>query len=254
MKKIIYLVLTCFTIVLAGCFDTTEELTLNTDGSGTISTTNDMSNVFSMMGQMGGGSQQLDKLKDMDTTIKFASLMDSIKNLSAEEKKLISKGTMKIVVNQKAEKLISSTSFPFQKASDVAIIQKAFPKVGEEATKKMGSGKMEMPMGMNEDDMPKPKTFDDYFDMVITSNSITKTLNKEKYATAADDQYMKILQQMGGMGASATQHYVFNLPRPATKVEGKGLKLSDDKKKVTLTVTSDDFFDEPKKFEFRIEY
>jgi hypothetical protein len=47
---------------------------------------------------------------------------------------------------------------------------------------------------------------------------------------------------------------VINLPRPASKVEGKGLKLSEDKRKVTLSVDIDDFFDEPEKLQYVIEY
>ena len=59
---------------------------------------------------------------------------------------------------------------------------------------------------------------------------------------------------MSGMGSPITVNYVINLPRPAKKVEGKAAKLSEDKQKVTVSVTSDDFFDDPSKFEYRIEY
>jgi len=65
---------------------------------------------------------------------------------------------------------------------------------------------------------------------------------------------MKSLQQMSGMGSPVTVNYVVNLPRKAKKVEGKAVKLSDDKKKVTVSVTSDDFFNDPSKFEYRIAY
>ena len=65
---------------------------------------------------------------------------------------------------------------------------------------------------------------------------------------------MKSLQQMSSMGSPITANYVINLPRPAKKAEGKALKLSEDKKKVTISVTSDDFFETPSKFEYRIEY
>jgi len=254
MRKLIYAILVCFTILFAGCFETTEEITLNEDGSGVFSTTKDMSNVFTMMGQMGGASDKMDKIKDMDSTIRFSSIVDSIKDLTAEEKQVIKKGVMKIVLNQKDEKLYTKLTFPFQKINELKIIQRALPKVGEEASKKLMAGKMDMPMGMDEDDMPKPKEFDDYYDLTITNNSITKTVNKEKYATAESDKYMGMLKQMSSMGAPATANYVINLPRPATKVEGKGVKLSSDKKKATLKVNSDDFFDEPKKLEFRIEF
>jgi hypothetical protein len=254
MRKLIYSILTFFMVLLAGCFETTQELTLNEDGSGVLTTTNDMSNVFSMLGQMGGAADKMEKIKDVDSVISFATLVDSIPDLSPEEKKLISKGTMKIVLKQKDEKLYTTLSFPFQKISELKIIQGALPKVGEQASKKLMGDKMEMPIGMDESDVPKPKSFDDYYDLAITNNSITKSINKEKYPGAAEDQYMKLLQQMSSMGAPATAKYVINLPRPATKVEGKGVKLSDDKKTATLTVNSDDFFDEPKKLEFKIEF
>src|SRR5437762_10606681 len=136
MRKFICLILTCFTIFLAGCFETTQELTLNENGSGVLNSTNDMSNIFSMMGQMGGGSQ-MDKIKDMDSTIRLSDLVDSVKGLTAEEKALIKKGTMKIVLKQKDEKFFTTLSFPFQKIGDVKILQQALPKMTEEATKKI---------------------------------------------------------------------------------------------------------------------
>ncbi len=111
-----------------------------------------------------------------------------------------------------------------------------------------------MPAGAGEADSSKIKTFDNYFDDTVSKNLIAKTLNKTKYATAADDEFMKQLQQLSGMGSPITVNYVVNLPKPAKKVEGKAVKLSDDKKKVTVSVTSDDFFEDPSKFEYRIEY
>ena len=65
---------------------------------------------------------------------------------------------------------------------------------------------------------------------------------------------MKSLQQVSEMGSPITANYVIDLPRPAKKAEGKAIKLSDDKKKITLTVTSDDFVNDPSKFEYHIEY
>jgi hypothetical protein len=47
---------------------------------------------------------------------------------------------------------------------------------------------------------------------------------------------------------------IYNLPRPVKKAEGKNLKVSDDKKKVTILTSVEDFFDDVSKLEFRIEY
>jgi hypothetical protein len=90
--------------------------------------------------------------------------------------------------------------------------------------------------------------------VTISNNLLSKTLNKAKYATVPNDEYMKSIQQLSSMGSPITANYVINLPRPAKKTEGKALKLSDDKKKVTISVTSDDFFENPDRFEYRIEF
>ena len=56
------------------------------------------------------------------------------------------------------------------------------------------------------------------------------------------------------MGLSMKANYVINLPRPAKTVEGKGIKLSEDKKTITISSDLDDFFDDPSKLEYKIEY
>ena len=56
------------------------------------------------------------------------------------------------------------------------------------------------------------------------------------------------------MGLSMKATSVINLPRPAQKAEGKGIKLSEDKKKVTITADLDDFFADPAKLEYKIKY
>jgi hypothetical protein len=114
-------------------------------------------------------------------------------------------------------------------------------------------GAKQMPEGADADSS-KIKTFDNFFDDTFSKKFISRTLNKTKYATAADDEFMKSLQQMSDMGSPVIVNYIINLPRPAKKVEGKAVKLSDDKKKVTVSVTGDDFFEDPSKFEYRIEY
>jgi len=251
MKKLCYSFLAVCALLLAGCFETTQEVTINGDGSGLWINTTDMSSMMGMMKQFGGDDAS--KMPNMDTTISFSALADSIADITPQEKSLIKQGNMKLSVNLKNEVFLLKLNFPFQKSSDMATLKSVMPKVLDAATKKLMNG-APMPAGMDNQEMPKMKTFDDFFDISITDHSITKTLNKAKYDGAADDQFMKSMQQMASMGAPVTANYVFNLPRPATKTEGKGVKLSEDKKKVTLNLTSDDFFDNPSKFEYKIEY
>jgi len=55
MKKIVFSLITSVTLLLTSCLETTQEITLNEDGSGTISNTNDMSALIGIAKQMGEG-------------------------------------------------------------------------------------------------------------------------------------------------------------------------------------------------------
>jgi len=250
MKNFICLFLLSYLFFLVGC-ETTQEITINKDGSGSLSNTSDMSSLVGMLKTMGGDS--VEKIGNTDTTISMAGLADSIEGLSAPERKIVDQGSIRLALNMKDEKLITRTNFPFQKLTDLQMLNTAMPKISEAITKKLPTGD-QMPPGLGMGDKTKIKGFDDFFDVTITNNLISKTLNKAKYATVQTDEYMKSLQQMSSMGSPITANYVINLPRPAKKAEGKALKLSEDKKKVTISVTSDDFFETPSKFEYRIEY
>ena len=251
MKKFIVLFSLFCTIYLVGC-ETTQEITIKKDGSGSLSNTSDMSNLVGMLKMMGGDS--LNKtMPNTDTTILLAGIADSIEGLNAAQKKIIDQGSMKLTLNMQDEKLITKANFPFQKITDLKLLNAAMPKVSEAISKKLPAAD-QMPSGLGAEGKTQFKTFDDFFDLAVTENLLSKTLNKTKYATVANDQYMQSIKQMSGMGSPITSNYVINLPRPAKKVEGKAVTLSQDKKKVTITVTSDDFFDSPSKFEYKIQY
>jgi hypothetical protein len=46
----------------------------------------------------------------------------------------------------------------------------------------------------------------------------------------------------------------FILPRPVKKAEGKNIKLSDDKKTVTISCPISDIYTAPHNFEYKVEY
>jgi hypothetical protein len=59
---------------------------------------------------------------------------------------------------------------------------------------------------------------------------------------------------MASMGMTMNFKTIINLPRPAKKAEGKGIQLSNDKKKITIEGSLDDFLEDASKFEYEIEY
>jgi hypothetical protein len=102
--------------------------------------------------------------------------------------------------------------------------------------------------------MPEPSSFDDYYTLEFSNGELTKKVNKDKYAGAESDEYLKGVKQVSSMGLTMKASYIINLPRPAQKAEGKNVKLSDDKKKVTISADIDDFFADPSSLEFKIKY
>ena len=252
MKKLIVSLLVCSTLLLAGCYESTQEITLNEDGSGTVSNTNDMSALIGMAKQMGGGAE-MEKMgeKAIDSTIIMDKGADSIPNLTPAERDLARKGTLQIKMNLKAEKFLTSLAFPFSSPSEIVAYNKLSGKIMAESMKSQMSGGMP---GGNADQMPEPSSLDDYYTYEFSNGELKKKLNKEKYAGVESDEYLKGIKEAAGMGLAMKANYIINLPRPAKEAEGKGVKLSEDKKKVTISASIDDFFENPSLLEFKIKY
>lgn len=252
MKKTFLAILAgCF--LLTGCLETTQEITLKEDGSGSLSTTSDMGTILGMAKQMGGASE-LEKAGDkaMDTTIMLGAQADSIPDLTMEEKELLKKGSMNMKFNLKADELKTRLHFPFTNPGQIAAFNKLTGKLLSTALKdQMGNSPMAGGMG---GEIPPMSSFDDYYILEFSNGELKKKLDKEKYNTVSSDEYLNGLKQAATMGIPVGATYVINLPRPAEKVEGKNAKLSDDKMKVTVKVELDDFFDDPEKLEFKIKY
>lgn len=248
MKKLLLFVAAgCF--VLTGCLETTQEITLKEDGSGMMSTTSDMGSILGLAKQMGG-AEELEKAGDqkMDTMIALGSQADSIPDLTTEEKALLKKGSMNMKMNLKENEFKTRLDFPFSNPGEIEIFNRLTGKLLGAAIKDQMAG---APMG---GEMPPMSSFDDYYKLEFSNGELKKKLNKDKYSSVSTDEYLNGLKQATSMGIPVGATYIINLPRPAEKVEGKNVNLSDDKMKVTVKVGLDDFFDDPEKLEFKIKY
>lgn len=251
MRKFILSVLTGCTLFLTGCLETTQEISLNEDGSGIIKNTSDMSALIGMAKQMGGGGD-MDKLPQdaIDSTISMTDGADSIPNLSPEEREMARKGKLRINMDMKNDKFLTTLSFPFSSPSQIATYNKLSGKIMAETLKDQMAGGAQMPAG----EMPEASSFDDYYSIEFSNGELTKKVNKEKYAGAESDEYLKGIKQAASMGLVMKANYIINLPRPVTKAEGKNVKLSADKKQVTVSADIDDFFADASSLEFKIKY
>ena len=260
MKKNILLFLLRGSFFLTGCLEVTQELTVAKDGSGTFSSTTDMSQMVSMAMQMAG-----DKLGDqkinMDTTIQFKSVLDSIKDISPENKQLLKDGLVHVTMKMDDSKYLINSSIPFKKIGDVEKINQAMQKevngkfLDNAMKEAMKQGKAMDSSMMNSQQATPPLSMpENYFILTCKDGLISRVADKTKMASLADDEMMNQMKQMSSMGAPLKTNFVINLPRPAKKVEGKNVKLSDDKKKITIANELNDLFDDPSLYEFKIEY
>lgn len=237
---------------LTSC-DTTREITLNENGSGKLVTTNDMSALITIA-KMSGQNDKINGEEALDTTISLAKMADSISTLTPKEKELMKKGVMALNLDMANDKMLTKATFPFTSAEELSQVTSLSDKVLTEAiSKQMGSGGGDaagLPPGMG--DM-KGST-DEYYVITYGKGLIEKKLDKAKYAKVDDDQGIQGLKKAGEEGVPISNTIVYNLPRPAKKAEGKNVVLSEDKKKVTIKSTMEDFFDDATKLEFKIEY
>jgi hypothetical protein len=248
-RRLLWLV--CLAFLLASCLDNTQEITLNDNGGGVFSSSTDMGDLLGLARQMGAAQNltELDSRK-LDTIISLVNTADSLAGLSAEEKALVAQASLSIQMNTSADQMKTGIRMPFNNYDQAALMQPLAGKLlGDAARRQLGD---KLPTGGRQ--MPSPSSFEDYYDLSISSGSIKRVLNKERFARVENDEFLKAMRELSGMGLSMKSTYVINLPRPATKVEGNSLKLSEDKKRITLSVDIDDFFDEPQKLQYLIEF
>jgi len=264
MKRFIGLFAIVGLFILSGCFDTVEETTINDDGSGVVVSSIDMGKMLAALMAMGSGSDEklkaAEKMK-IDTTVFMKNMKDSIGALSDVEKKLIEKGTAHLIMDVESEKFSVSFTIPYSNPAEIgtvnSVLKKSRGKIMEKLMEKIMPGgqknKDDEDMGPMNDTDGTPD-LSSYFVSSYEKNKMTKKIDKEKFSKVEDDESLKSLKEMGQMGMPVSFKTVINLPKPAKKANGKGLTLSDDKKKVTIEGTLDDFFEDPSKFEYEIEY
>ena len=253
MKKLLGLLFIGSALALVSC-ETTREITLKADGSGTLVTTTDMSGLIAIAKMSGQGKEIDSSEKSVDTTIFLDKVVDSIPDLTPAERELVKKGKLGLNLSMADEKLFTKLQFPFTSTNQISVLDQLSAKVMQQAMKKQMEGDDSgTTPPIPTDEMPKAN-MDEYFTITYAKGLIEKKHIPEKYADVANDKGMQSLKEMAGEGMPMNTTLIFNLPKPVKKAEGKNVKLSDDKRKVTIVNSVEDFFNDVTKLEFRIEY
>jgi hypothetical protein len=102
-------------------------------------------------------------------------------------------------------------------------------------------------------DDPGVDQLNSVYDVTVNNHTISKKLNKVKFdSLMAKPEITQARQMMGSFEMFYTTS--IKLPRPVKKSDNAMLKLSDDKKTVTVKYDLMKIFDTPEKFSYSIEY
>lgn len=253
-KLFLFGLMACF---LTGCFEMNEEITVRENGSGSFSLNMDMGQLLEVM-QAFMPAEELEKAdinKVKDTAILMKDFIDTATAIVPENKAILRDGTLRMQMNMKEKLFKVNMQYPF---TSMGNLQKLYEHMSEGFNVIGGLLK-----GLNanapatDNREPDVKLVSSYFDIVANKNSITRKLNKEKYATLSSDSTMLQMKQMGEMGGGMGEvkmNTIIKLPAAAKKITGSKAELSSDKKIITLKNSLLDIFDHPEVFEFTVEY
>ncbi len=257
MKKL-FLPFLIISSLLIGCLETTEGLLINENGSGSYTMDIDISGMFALMDMMKaedslGKSDVPEDRKNFDSTVLFKSFVDTATNLTVEEKTLLRNAVAHIKMNEKEKVFKIKMTYPFVKIDDVAkLIALNGSGKGSNTIQKIFKGKTGSPEATDQEpDMPD---FSDMYQMTYKDGLLERKIKPEKFKEFEDQFKVAGENGMEEMISSVKMNNIIKLPRPAKAVKGERVKLSDDKKTVTINCTMKDILTNPKAVEYRIQY
>ena len=259
MIKSFKLALIAFTSFLfTGCLEINEEIIINKNGSGNLSMKTEMGKELFEMLQAFMPADEMKKSgfgTPKDTVLLMKDIIDTMQTMSADKKAVLRNGSIHLKMNMAEKQLMFNVSFPFQKLSDIGNI---YDNLGEAQA---GMGNMMNGLGGEAGDGPvrsrENPSNNSFYDYTATKGSISRTLNKEKYAQTVKDGKMEQLKQMGSMGGGMTEmqmNTTIKLPKKAKKLTGAKAVLSADKKTVLVKATLNDMYEHPELYEFSVKY
>jgi hypothetical protein len=219
----------------------------------------DMGQMLEMIQSMAG-EEELEKEgldKAIDTTIFMKNIMDSAKDVTAEQKQLMQDGKVNLQMNMKEKLFKARVDIPFKKYNDLQALMSgqgnSMSGLSQLFKGAFDKGEPKKP----ELDAPKEPGLEDMnsiFDVTVKDGLISKKVNLERHKALIERPEIAQMQQMATGGMEILYTTTIKLPRPAKSTENPLLKLSDDKKTVTLKYNLLDLFDQPEKFSFSVQY
>jgi hypothetical protein len=257
MKKIRIGVVVIISLLFAACYEINEDITITEKGTGTYSTRMDMSALLQMMQSMAS-EEEIQKSglnRSIDTVIHLKSIMDTAKDVTANQRRLFENGTMKMKIDLKENIFNADVNFPFNSLKDLESLMSGTGTGGlSEVFKQVFAKKDSTQQGGGMDDQGGLDQMNNVFDVTISKNTIARKLNRPRFDSLMAKPEIAQAKQMVGGGFEILYTTTIRLPRPVKKSDNDMIKLSADKKTVTIKYDLLKMFDTPEKFSYSIQY
>ncbi|HEX4375204.1 MAG TPA: hypothetical protein VHZ50_18000 [Puia sp.] len=238
---------------LASCFDIDEEIDINKNGSGEWKMNIDMSQLVDIM-QTYMGKDELEKQfpqKKMDTTLYMKDLIDTVTSITPDKKALLHDGKVHLNLDMNEKVFKTNSVFPFKNINDVEKLRSAA------GSNSFGAGQLLKNFGGdksgNSQD-PDMSMFGSVYDLKIKDGMISNKINKMKWDSLQKNPQFNQIKDAGSSGIDVPYSLTIKLPRPAKKVDNPVVKMSDDRKTLTIKYNLMDTFQQPDKYEYTVEY
>jgi hypothetical protein len=262
MKKFFKYALTvAISIFFVSCYEVNEEIEINADGTGTYVTKMDMGQLIDLM-QTFAGDEELKKDgldRVLDTTIYWKNLIDTVKEITPDQKALMKDGKMNLQMNIKEKVFKMDMNFPYKDLSSLQQLMSGKAASGPGLTNAFKSmfGKKDSTDDQAVTPTPNGPDMGDFagiFDVTIKNGLIEKKVNQEKYKKLTERPEMAQMKQLTSSGMEILYTTTIKLPRPAKSTDNPLIKLSEDKKTVTMKYNLLELLDNPTKFAYKIQY
>ena len=263
MKFLRYALVLVLMGFLASCYEVNEEIVINEDGSGTYVTKMDMGPLLELM-QSFAGEEELTKGgldKTIDTTFGMKEMLDTAKDITPEEKALLAGGTIKMQMNIKEKLFKMDMNFPYSGLDNLQKLMAGQASGGAGLTgifKNFFGGEKnpqeDTSLIIDEAKGPDMQDISNIYDVTVKNGFISKKINTEKYKALTARPEMSQMKQLSASGMEILYTTTIKLPRPVKKADNPLIKLSEDKKTVTMRYNLLELLDTPDKFSYTLEY
>jgi hypothetical protein len=259
MNKMKYILTLVSMFFLAGCFEINEDIDVKAGGNGVYSVHTNMSQLLQAM-QSYLGKEEMDKQmpsRNIDTTVMMKTLLDTAKNISAEDKALTKDGSVHLKLNMQEKEFKSDIVIPFKSLAD---LQKLYNSMNNQSLgftqlfKGMAGKPDTTGTSGNDNGMPDMNQFNAVYDFESHDGYLSRKLNQEKWKALQQTSQFSQMKDAVNMGIAIPYTLTISIPRPLKKIDNELAKIFPDRKKIMIQYNLMEVFEHPEKFEYTIVY